>query len=250
VSEPENGNLLPIGVVIAVKTLAAAKTRLAPAFSDSTRESLVLAMLADTIAAALAAHSVDSVTVITPDDAVADTASDLGAIVLHDPTPPGHPDPLNAAIKAAESVIRARTSNVAVIQGDLPALRVEELTDAISSARPHRRSFVADRHRTGTAALFAFDTLLDPQFGRHSARRHALSGAVSLAGAWPGLRCDVDTPDDMAMVRQLGIGRSAANVVQLDRGQKLCSAEGLETADPDTADNVSLGCLGHSIAHK
>ena len=38
-----------IGVVIAVKRLTAAKTRLAPVFSAATRESIVLAMLVDTI---------------------------------------------------------------------------------------------------------------------------------------------------------------------------------------------------------
>ena len=43
-----------VGLVIAVKRLAAAKTRLAPVFSSATRESVVLAMLMDTITAASA----------------------------------------------------------------------------------------------------------------------------------------------------------------------------------------------------
>ncbi len=38
-----------VGLVIAVKRLTAAKTRLAPVFSAATRESVVLAMLIDTI---------------------------------------------------------------------------------------------------------------------------------------------------------------------------------------------------------
>ena len=42
-----------IGLVIAVKRLTAAKTRLAPVFSAATREGVVLAMLIDTITAAL-----------------------------------------------------------------------------------------------------------------------------------------------------------------------------------------------------
>ena len=37
-----------VALVIAVKRLAAAKTRLAPVFSSATRESVVLAMLVDT----------------------------------------------------------------------------------------------------------------------------------------------------------------------------------------------------------
>ena len=42
------------GLVVAVKRLSAAKTRLAPVFSAATRESVVLAMLIDTITAASA----------------------------------------------------------------------------------------------------------------------------------------------------------------------------------------------------
>ncbi|HEY1838827.1 MAG TPA: 2-phospho-L-lactate guanylyltransferase, partial [Mycobacterium sp.] len=38
-----------VGLIVAVKRLAAAKTRLAPMFSASRRESIVLAMLVDTL---------------------------------------------------------------------------------------------------------------------------------------------------------------------------------------------------------
>ena len=43
-----------VGLIIAVKRLAAAKTRLAPVFAGDLREQVVLAMLLDTITAALA----------------------------------------------------------------------------------------------------------------------------------------------------------------------------------------------------
>jgi 2-phospho-L-lactate guanylyltransferase len=29
---------------------------------------------------------------------------------------------------------------------------------------------------------------------------------VELIGSWPGLRCDIDTPDDLAAALQLGLG--------------------------------------------
>ena len=60
-----------VALVIAVKRLTAAKTRLAPIFSASTREAVVLAMLVDTVTAASA---VAPVTVVTPDDVAADAA--------------------------------------------------------------------------------------------------------------------------------------------------------------------------------
>jgi 2-phospho-L-lactate/phosphoenolpyruvate guanylyltransferase len=205
-----------VGLIIAVKRLAVAKTRLAPVFSAPTRERVVLAMLLDTIASAAKASSVRGITVVTPDDVAAEAARQLGADVLADPTPDGHPDPLNNAIVAAESVIVARPDhppNIVVLQGDLPALQTQELSQAIAAARAHRRSFVADRHGSGTAALLAFGSPLNPAFGPESARRHRSSGAVELTGPWPGLRCDIDTPDDLATARRLGVGPATAQAV-------------------------------------
>jgi 2-phospho-L-lactate guanylyltransferase len=201
-----DGNDGDVGLVIAVKRLGVAKTRLAPVFSAETREQVVLAMLVDTIAAAARVAALRSITVVTPDEVAAAAAIELGALVLPDPTPDGHPDPLNNAIGAAERAVRMSTPNVVVLQGDLPALQTQELAEAISAARTYPRSFVSDRHGTGTSALFAFDTPLDPRFGTNSAAQHSHSGAIELTGAWPGLRCDIDTPDDLKVARRLGVG--------------------------------------------
>lgn len=199
-----------VAVIIAVKRLAAAKTRLAPIFGPGDRESVALAMFVDTVTVAAA---VASVTVVTPDPAAAEAARTLGAWVLDDPTPAGHPDPLNNALHAAEKVVRAATPNVVALQGDLPALQSRELSEAITAARVRHRSFVGDRHGTGTSALFAFGIALDPRFGPDSAEQHRRSGAVELTGPWPGLRCDIDTPDDLAAARLLGIGPRTTEVV-------------------------------------
>lgn len=200
-----------VGLIIAVKRLAAAKTRLAPVFSAPTRENVVLAMLVDTLSAATRVSSLHSITVITPDDVAAAAATELGAQVLADPTAPDDPDPLNSAVSSAAGAVDV--PNVVVLQGDLPALQTQELTEAISAARHHERSFVADRLGTGTAVLCAFGTSLDPRFGPDSAARHRRSGAIELTGAWPGLRCDVDTPADLAAARQLGVGPATARAI-------------------------------------
>jgi 2-phospho-L-lactate/phosphoenolpyruvate guanylyltransferase len=205
--------LRDIGLIIAVKRLTSAKTRLAPVFSARTRETVVLAMLVDTLTAATGVGSLRSVTVITPDDAAAAAAAELGADVLADPTPEDHRDPLNNAIAAAEHVVAESVPNIVVLQGDLPALQTQELAEAITAARHHRRSFIADRQGTGTAALCAFGTALDPQFGPDSAARHRRSGAVELTGAWPGLRCDIDTAADLAVARRLGVGAATTRAL-------------------------------------
>ena len=205
-----------VALIIAVKRLAAAKTRLAPVFSAATRERVVLAMLVDTVHAALRVPSLAGITVVTPDDLAAGAARDLGADVLPDPTPDDHPDPLNNAIAAAEAAVTQTATtppNIVALQGDLPALQPQELAEAIAAARDHARSFVSDRHGTGTAALFGFGAALQPAFGPDSARRHRHSGAVELTGPWPGLRCDIDTPDDLMAARRLGVGAATAAAV-------------------------------------
>jgi 2-phospho-L-lactate/phosphoenolpyruvate guanylyltransferase len=202
-----------VALIIAVKRLTAAKTRLAPVFSARTRENVVLAMLVDTLTAAARVATLGSITVITPDEAAAAAAAELGANVLADPTPEGHADPLNNAIAAAEHAVAGEFPNFVVLQGDLPALQTQELAEAITAARQYRRSFVADRLATGTAALCAFGTVLDPQFGPDSSARHRRSGAIELTGAWPGLRCDVDTPADLAAARRLGVGVATTRAI-------------------------------------
>ncbi|BBZ45087.1 2-phospho-L-lactate guanylyltransferase [Mycobacterium parmense] len=202
-----------VALIVAVKRLAAAKTRLAPVFSAGTREKVVLAMLVDTLTAARRVAAVGSITVVTPDDAAAATAAELGATVLADPTPDGHRDPLNNAIATAERASADFFSNTVVLQGDLPALQTQELAEAVAAARAHRRSFVADRLASGTTALLAFGTALDPRFGPDSSARHRRSGAIELTGAWPGLRCDVDTPADLTIARRLGIGAATARAI-------------------------------------
>ena len=209
-----------VALVIAVKRLSAAKTRLAPIFPADVREAVVLAMLVDTL---VAASAVAPVTVVTPDDTAADAARQLGATTVLDPTPPGHRDPLNNALIAAETALRDRIPNIVVLQGDLPALRSVELSEALTQARAHRRSFVGDRHGTGTSALFAFGTDLEPRFGSDSAAQHRRSGAVELTGAWPGLRCDIDTPEDLRAAQRLGVG-AATSLTLADLRRQLATS--------------------------
>ena len=101
---------------------------------------------------------------------------------------------------------------VGALQADLPALRPAELDDALAAAargvRGRRgRAFCAGRARAPAPVLLAAAGVpLDPRFGAGSAARHRASGAVPLAGAWPSLRRDVDTGDDLCAAAELGLG--------------------------------------------
>ncbi|WP_228808032.1 2-phospho-L-lactate guanylyltransferase [Nocardia otitidiscaviarum] len=79
-----------VHAVIAVKSLALAKSRLADRLHPRDRPRLVLAMLADTVDAATATPEIGSVTVVTPDPRVADLVRGLGAHVHPEPPGPDH----------------------------------------------------------------------------------------------------------------------------------------------------------------
>ncbi|WP_067669485.1 2-phospho-L-lactate guanylyltransferase [Nocardia miyunensis] len=196
-----------VHAVIAVKNLERAKSRLAEVLPPADRSRLVLAMLSDTVHAALAA-GIGSVTVVTPDSGVAAAVHALGA-ATH-PDPGAAADGLNAALADAAEAVRDRHGAVDLLalQADLPALRASELTDMLAAAPATGRALVADHTGQGTAALLVRDgrAALSPLFGTDSARRHIDSGAKSLDGDWPGLRLDVDTPADLRAAVTLGLG--------------------------------------------
>ncbi|MBF6470914.1 MULTISPECIES: 2-phospho-L-lactate guanylyltransferase [Nocardia] len=205
-----------VHAVIAVKSLDRAKSRLADRLRPEHRARLVLAMLADTVTATAAVGAVVSITVVTPDPAVADLARTLGADVHPEPRRPGI-DGLNAALAATADALRGAHGpiDLLALQADLPALRPEELSDMLAAAPRGLRSIVVDYEGSGTAALVVRDPVaaLDPRFGPGSARSHIDAGAVDLSGDWPGLRLDVDTADDLDRAVALGAGNATRAVL-------------------------------------
>jgi 2-phospho-L-lactate guanylyltransferase len=191
-------------IVVPAKRLALAKTRLRPltdGAGGATHTELVLALLADTVAAAAACPAVGVVLVVTDDPTAADVARGMGARTVADEPGRG----LNPAL--AHGARSAPGPAVAALSSDLPALRPAELDAALQAAESTAsRCFVPDAHGTGTTLLTALGTELDPRFGTESARAHRESGAVALSGDWPGLLRDVDTDADLRAALALGTG--------------------------------------------
>lgn len=193
-------------VVIPVKRLIAAKTRLRGAVPAVPHDRLVLALALDTVAAAGNCPDVAEVYLISDDPVVAVEATALGATVLPDEPDAGLNAALRYGARRAYADGRARRW-VAALAADLPALRPAQLSAALRSAATAGRAYVADAAGTGTTLLAAPPgTDLDPRFGPGSAAAHAASGARALAGDWPSLRRDVDTVADLAEAAGLGLG--------------------------------------------
>jgi 2-phospho-L-lactate guanylyltransferase len=195
-------------VVVPAKRLALAKTRLRP-LTDGARVAhtdVVLALLADTVVAALDCPRVQRVLVVTDDPAAAETVRALGAATVADEPDEG----LNPALAHGARSLGAEA--VAALSSDLPALRPEELAAALEAAGAAPRCFVADAEGTGTTLLTAVRAPLDPRFGTGSAAAHRASGAVLLDGDWPGLATDVDTEAALRAALSLGVGPATAAV--------------------------------------
>lgn len=186
-------------VVLPVKTLPAAKTRLlSVSDSPAAHRRLVEAVQADTLAAARAADGVARVLIVT------DRAGLPDALVQARPG-------LNPALAeaAAHAAREWPADGVAALVGDLPALQPDELAAALAAAAAHPRSFVPDAAGSGTTLLAACPGIaLEPAFGPDSATRH---GSVAVAlDAGPGLRRDVDTAADLRAAAALGLGPATA----------------------------------------
>jgi len=198
-----------VDLVVPVKTLDRAKTRLTSATGGDpvSHAALALALAMDTVSAAISTPGVRRVVTITSDPAVAAEMAAMGVESLPEPAEPG----LNAALIHGARTLRS--NRIGALQADLPALRPDELRAALEAAC-NRRAFVPDRQGTGTTLLLAAPGgELDPRFGAGSAGHHRISGAIALYGAWPSLRCDVDTEEDLRLAQALGLGTHTANAL-------------------------------------
>jgi 2-phospho-L-lactate guanylyltransferase len=194
-------------LIVPVKALSAAKTRLA-LDGDSTR-TLMRAFAADALAAAAQSPLVAGLYVVSnePDLELPE------ATVLPDD---GDGD-LNRALTQAARRVRTSQPNLglAALCADLPCLVEPDLTRALS-ARLAPRWFVADAEGGGTTLLATVPGVeLEPCFGPGSAARHAATGAAPVGDDVPTLRLDVDTTADLDAAVALGVGRHTAAALSL-----------------------------------
>ena len=198
-------------VVVPVKRLEVAKTRLS--VQPALRRELALAMATDTVAACLRTKGVVEVVVVSDDELAGPAMRALGATVAPDEPDDG----LNPALAHGVRVVRSRhrTSGVALLSSDLPALTPEALALLLDQAASLVAGCVADAAGTGTTALtLGPGSSTAPSFGAGSWQRHVDAGAVDLTTyADPRLRRDVDTTADLADAMALGCGAATVTVV-------------------------------------
>lgn len=194
---------MPVRVIaLPVKSLAAAKTRLAPVLDPLERAALTLAMLEDVLDASLALPGWES-WVISPDDTVLEVGARRGARAVVEETPT-----LAAAIHQVEAdAIGLGADVLAVLLPDTPLVTPSALTRSVHTLGPVVVAPSLDEVGTNLVLRRPPD-VLPAAFGPDSYRRHLQAAGerdipVSVVERRE-LGFDLDEPDDILTVLDEG----------------------------------------------
>ena len=189
--------------VLPVKRFADAKQRLSTGLAPGTRRALAEAMLTDVLVALRRTEGLDEVVVVTAEPVAEALALGYGARVVADTREAGQSPAAQIGLDAVEGA-----DVVLLVPGDCPALDPVQLTALLRSVEPAPSVvLVPDRHGTGTNGLVLHPpSAIEPSFGPGSRDRHtalaAEAGAALRVEEMPSLVLDVDTPDDLAAMRE------------------------------------------------
>lgn len=212
-------------IVLPVKSLEEAKTRLAGVLSPLERAALTLAMLEDVVDVTLAMPGW-ATWVISPDETVLEMALTRGAEPIREDTPP-----LSAAIHQVEEGALGRgLEALAVLLPDTPLVTPLALTRALHTLGPVVLAPSTDE--SGTNLLLRRPpAAIASRFGSDSYRRH-LEGAAErdlpiAVVEDPALGFDLDQPGDiLTVLNARRAGRTRQVLRDLDVTQRLASRAG------------------------
>lgn len=205
-------------IAVPVKSLEAAKSRLAPALSLAERAVLTLALFEDVLDACRAQTGWD-VWVVSPSEAVLELSARRGARPI-----PERGRGLLQAVRQVEESVPGRWSRLAVVLADLPLLTPGALAAALSLGAGGPVMAAPASSDGGTNLLLRRPPSIIPaRFGPSSFARHRAEAdrrRIPFREApIPELGFDLDRPADLA--RLLGEKRSC-------RARAACLEMGLE----------------------
>jgi len=189
--------------VMPVKSFGRAKQRLGDAVGQPVRGELAAAMVGDVLDALRAVPGIAEIVVVTADRRAAAAAREAGANLVDDPVEAGQSEAAGRGVRAAAA---RGAERVLLVPGDCPSLDPGEVGAVLDAFPAAGVVIVPDRHGSGTNALLLTPPdVIEPAFGTGSFARHAARGAgagavVRVAHA-PSLELDVDTPGDLAALR-------------------------------------------------
>lgn len=185
--------------LVPVKELTQAKERLAPLLSPQERQALAAAMLDDVLSALEQVPSLDRIALVTRDPRAISLSEERGFELVDE----GSGEGLTEAVETGVQVCMKRgADSLAVIPGDIPLLRPEDVDHVIDHGAEHEVVIVPSWNSRGTnTVLLRPPDVLELRFGSWSfyphvkqAKRAGLSYKVLRL---PRIASDVDTPEDL-----------------------------------------------------
>jgi len=196
---------MSLWVIIPVKPLIYAKSRLTPVLSPDQRFELAQAMFRHVLAVTTTIQQVTGVLVISRDTKALAIAREMGAKTLQE----GAMSNLNPALLRATMVVKSwRADAVLVLPADLPFVNAEDLCDLIALATDRSLVIATDRNRDGTNALLIRPPLaIEYDYGGGSYWRHLrmarAAGLQVREFQSERLSLDIDVPQDLREYQEI-----------------------------------------------
>ncbi|MFN8374598.1 MAG: 2-phospho-L-lactate guanylyltransferase [Anaerolineae bacterium] len=202
---------MSVWVIIPVKPLKLAKSRLAAVISPDQRQEFAQTLLRHTLEVVQNVPTVTGTLVISRDTKALSIARDYKAYTVMES---GTPE-LNAALMRATQVVAGwHAEAVLILPSDLPLLASEDVSSMIAMGREHQTVVIAtDQHEDGTNAMMVRPAGLFPYaYGPGSYHRHIdlakQSGAAVKAYHSERMLLDIDLPEDLERYLQLSTNDS------------------------------------------
>jgi 2-phospho-L-lactate guanylyltransferase len=215
--------------ILPIKSFGAAKQRLAGLLGGGSREALAQAMFSDVLGSLRHVPDLGGVAVVTANRVAEETAMRTGVTLLADTEEAGQSAAAQIGLRHA---IENGYERALLVPGDTPLLDPLEVAAMFDRADEDATTvtIVPDRHGEGTnALLLTLPAAIEPAFGPGSLERHRAAAQAAGAGhrveGVASLALDVDTPEDLAELREALAGRhgqapmTRGALRQIDRSQ-------------------------------
>ncbi|MEP6987387.1 MAG: 2-phospho-L-lactate guanylyltransferase [Chloroflexota bacterium] len=202
-----------VWVIVPVKPLNQAKTRLSQVLSPEERQHLAETMLRHVLGVVQHVPQLMGTLVISRDNKALSIAREYGARTVQES---GAPE-LNAALMRATQVIsRLNGSAILILPADLPLIIQEDVHGIIRMGEDEPSVVIStDKHQDGTNAMFIrppglFDYAYGPgSFRRHIDKAREVGAEVNIYES-ERLSLDIDMPADLKFYSELSQGYASS----------------------------------------